>query len=158
MRRRETRSPRTAAKHAHLFCTQNEMSLRSVGLRAAKHSAQPIVRHGAARAVFRDVDTISSGRRKRTFRVQGSHVMCGAASLWAICKVRAQRRKKLNVSCSIRDSSRLFDLALDARGFRLAFGRAPLLARHTVLERSTHETFLHLLADAHANLEPAYSE
>lgn len=92
--------------------------------------------------------------------VQGSHVVCVEASLWAICNVRASLRQKRNVSCSIRDSSRLFDLALDARGFRLASGRAPLLARHTVLERSTQRanTFLFLLAGAHANLEPAYSE
>jgi hypothetical protein len=52
----------------------------------------------------------------------------------------------------------LFDLALAARGFRLAFGRAPQLARHTVLEPSNHNTFLHLLAEAQTTLEPAYSE
>ena len=56
------------------------------------------------------------------------------------------------MSCSIRDSSRLFDLALDARGFRFASGRAPLL------ERPIHNTSLLLLAGAHANLAPAYSE
>jgi hypothetical protein len=92
--------------------------------------------------------------------VQRSHVVCLEASLWAICKAREPLGKKRNVSCSIRDSGALFDLALDARGFSLASGRAPQLARHTVLQRSKHRynTFLFLLAGAHANIEPAYSE
>ena len=85
--------------------------------------------------------------------MQRSHVVCVEASVWAICKTREPRRKKHNVSCSIRDSSRLFDLALDARGFsQQLFGEAPLLTRHSL------NTFLFLLADAHAKLEPAYSE
>jgi len=84
--------------------------------------------------------------------------VCGAASVWAICKAREPLRKKHNVSCSIRDSDRFFDLALAARGFSVANGNAPLPARHTVLDLRTHHTFLYLLADAHINLEPAYSE
>jgi hypothetical protein len=67
-------------------------------------------------------------------------------------------KEALNVSCSIRDSSRLFVLALDAGDFSIANGATPLLARHTVLEPSTITTFLQLLAVAHVSFEPAYSE
>lgn len=66
-------------------------------------------------------------------------------------------KEALNVSCSIRDSSGLFDLALDSGGFSIVNGDMPQLARHTVLP-STIKNFFQLLAVAHASLEPAYSE
>lgn len=81
--------------------------------------------------------------------VQSSHVVRAAASLWVICSARVPLRKKHNVSCSIRDSDRLFDLALAARGFRAANGDASFVEHHTLL---------YLLADAHVCIEPAYSE
>jgi hypothetical protein len=62
-------------------------------------------------------------------------------------------KEAVNVSCSIRDSGRLFDLALEPGGFSGVNGETPQTERHTVLE-----TFLQLLAVAHARLEPAYSE
>lgn len=62
-------------------------------------------------------------------------------------------KEAVNVSCSIRDSSRLFELALAPGGFSQVNGEMPWVARHTVLE-----TYLSMLAVAHARLEPAYSE
>jgi len=129
----------------------------------SKHRAQPNARHARhdrhtkARGEFRDVESISHAARRSVFAVQASHVVCRAASVWAICKVRTQRRKKFNVSCSIRDSSHLFDLALDARGFRLAFGKsAAACEAHRVGTFDAPPHFLHLLAEAHATHEPAY--
>jgi hypothetical protein len=62
-------------------------------------------------------------------------------------------KEAVNVSCSIRDSSGLFELALAPGGFSHVNGELSAVTRHTVLE-----TYLYLLAVAHARLEPAYSE
>lgn len=62
-------------------------------------------------------------------------------------------KEAVNVSCSIRDSSGLFELALEPGGFSHVNGEMPVANEHTVLE-----TFLYMLAVAHAPLEPAYSE
>ncbi|HET8935951.1 MAG TPA: hypothetical protein VFN67_21040 [Polyangiales bacterium] len=73
-------------------------------------------------------------------------------------------KEAVNVSCSIRDSGALFDLALDPGGFSGVNGETPralMTVRATPFFPRVHtvlETFLQLLAVAHARLEPAYSE
>ena len=91
----------------------------------------------------------------RSRRIDRVRVRCVRRSLSVGDLHCAQEAGKeaVNVSCSIRDSGRLFDLALEPGVFSGVNGEMPHAERHTVLE-----TFLQLLAVAHARLEPAYSE
>jgi hypothetical protein len=152
--------PRRAGTAAHSSSARTRIlhTQRKVIEICSKGRAQPNRATGRSVHSFAMSKVFQANANKHV-AVQCSHVVCVEASVWAICNARQPLRKKHNVSCSIRDSRRLFDLALHARGFRSASGRAPQLARHTVLERSTrnYNTFC-LLAGANANLEPAYSE